>query len=163
MPAISSSDSFVILVKIGPNLLRLGLSKSKTLQVLQQGKEKRDQAIKQGSLQPAAREGLFKDLLAAWQNANRICLKDASVSCYQNLIDAHILPELGNKRMHQINASTINRFLFMKLEWGRLDGTGGLSPPMFEVWRLSLVLQLDMVRPKKYAHRSCLQLQSRPQ
>jgi hypothetical protein len=89
MPAISSSDSFVILVKIGPNLLRLGLSKSKTLQVLQQGKEKRDQAIKQGSLQPAAREGLFKDLLAAWQNANRICLKDASVSCYQNLIDAH--------------------------------------------------------------------------
>ena len=65
--------------------------------------------------------------------------------------------------MHQINASTINRFLFMKLEWGRLDGTGGLSPPMFEVWRLSLVLQLDMVRPKKYAHRSCLQLQSRPQ
>ena len=127
MPAISSSDSFVILVKIGPNLLRLGLSKSKTLQVLQQGKEKRDQAIKQGSLQPAAREGLFKDLLAAWQNANRICLKDASVSCYQNLIDAHILPELGNKRMHQINASTINRFLFMKLEWGRLDGSGGLS------------------------------------
>lgn len=127
MPAISSSDSFVILVKIGPNLLRLGLSKSKTLQVLQQGKEKRDQAIKQGSLQPAAREGLFKDLLAAWQNANRICLKDASVSRYQNLIDAHILPELGNKRMHQINASTINRFLFMKLEWGRLDGSGGLS------------------------------------
>lgn len=127
MPAISSSDSFVILVKIGPNLLRLGLSKSKTLQVLQQGKEKRDQTIKQGSLQPAAREGLFKDLLAAWQNANRICLKDASVSCYQNLIDAHILPELGNKRMHQINASTINRFLFMKLEWGRLDGSGGLS------------------------------------
>ena len=127
MPAISSSDSFVILVKIGPNLLRLGLSKSKTLQVLQQGKEKRDQAIKQGGLQPAARGGLFKDLLAAWQNANRICLKDASVSRYQNLIDAHILPELGNKRMHQINASTINRFLFMKLEWGRLDGSGGLS------------------------------------
>lgn len=95
--------------------------------MLQQGKEKRDQAIKQGGLQPAARGGLFKDLLAAWQNANRICLKDASVSRYQNLIDAHILPELGNKRMHQINASTINRFLFMKLEWGRLDGTGGLS------------------------------------
>lgn len=39
----------------------------------------------------------------------------------------------------------------------------GFLPPMFEVWRLSLVLQLDMVRPKKYAHRSCLQLQSRPQ
>lgn len=128
--------------------------------MLQQGKEKRDQAIKQGSLQPAAREGLFKDLLAAWQNANRICLKDASVSCYQNLIDAHILPELGNKRMHQINASTINRFLFMKLEWGRLDGSGGLSAAHV---RISLVLQLDMVRPKKYAHRSCLQLQSRPQ
>lgn len=29
MPAISSSDSFFILVKIGPNLLGLGLSKSK--------------------------------------------------------------------------------------------------------------------------------------
>lgn len=94
----------------------------------QEAKEKRDQIIKQG-IQPNAHTGgiVFKDILDAWQDSNRVRLKDASISRYQNLIDTHILPELGNKRMGQISATLINRFLAAKLESGRLDGTGGLS------------------------------------
>lgn len=94
----------------------------------QEAKEKRDLIIKQGQQQKPATAGLlFRDILEAWQDANRVRLKEASISRYQALIDTHILPELGSKRITQINASIINRFLANKLEKGRLDGEGGLS------------------------------------
>ncbi len=94
----------------------------------QEAKEKRDQIVKYG-LQPklASDSTVFKDILDAWQDSNRVRLKEASISRYQNLIDAHILPELGNKRMSQLSAAAINRFLADKMDHGRLDGTGGLS------------------------------------
>lgn len=69
----------------------------------------------------------FQDILAAWQAANRVRLKESSISRYQNLIDTHILPELGDKPMNQITASVLNHFLAAKLEQGRVDLTGGLS------------------------------------
>lgn len=94
----------------------------------QEAKEKRDQIVAQGRKQRKKTDVvLFSDILEAWQESNRIRLKEASVSRYQNLIDTHILPELGKKRMDQINVSLINRFLKTKLESGRLDHTGGLS------------------------------------
>lgn len=95
----------------------------------QEAKEKRDQIIAKGPKQKSSINViLFRDILVAWQATNRIRLKEASISRYQNLIDTHILPELGNKRMNQINASVINHFLTTKLETGRVDKTGGLSP-----------------------------------
>lgn len=94
----------------------------------QEAKEKRELIIKLGQQQKPSSSGLlFRDLLNAWQDANRVRLKEASISRYQNLIDTHILPELGDKRITQINASAINRFLSTKLEKGRIDGKGGLS------------------------------------
>lgn len=93
----------------------------------QEAKEKRKLILKQGQQPKAVKALLFKDILTAWQDANRVRLKEASVSRYQNLIDAHILPELGAKQMDQLSSSTINRFLAAKLESGRLDRTGGLS------------------------------------
>ncbi len=95
----------------------------------QEVKEKREQIVAMGRKQPSRSASvLLRDVLAAWQEANRINLKASSFSRYQNLIDSHILPELGNKRMGQINSSVINRFLSAKLENGRLDHRGGLSP-----------------------------------
>jgi len=95
----------------------------------QEAKEKRDMVIAQGQKQMQTRGiTLFRDILAAWQDANRIRLKEASISRYQNLIDTHILPNLGNKRMNQISVPAINQFLTEKLEHGRLDNAGGLSP-----------------------------------
>lgn len=70
---------------------------------------------------------LFKDILEAWQNANRIQLKPSSVSRYQNLIDTHILPELGLLPVSALDRTTLNQFLVSKQVSGRLDGKGGLS------------------------------------
>lgn len=95
----------------------------------QEAKDKREQVLAQGAKEtPKPSAVVFQDILAAWQEANRIRLKAASVSRYQNLIDSHILPELGSKRVNQITVSVLNRFLSSKLEQGRLDHTGGLSP-----------------------------------
>lgn len=95
----------------------------------QEAREKREQIIAQGQKEkPKTSALVFRDIIFAWQESNRIRLKEASVSRYQNLIDTHILPELGNKRMSQITVSAINRFLTAKLEQGRLDHMGGLSP-----------------------------------
>ena len=94
----------------------------------QEAKEKRDLIISKGQDQKSSNNTiLFRDILVAWQATNRIRLKEASISRYQNLIDAHILPELGNKRMSQITVPLLNRYLSAKLESGRLDHTGGLS------------------------------------
>ena len=95
----------------------------------QEAKEKRDLIISKGQDQKSSNNNtiLFRDILVAWQATNRIRLKEASISRYQNLIDAHILPELGNKRMSQITVPLLNRYLSAKLESGRLDHTGGLS------------------------------------
>lgn len=94
----------------------------------QEAREKREQIIKHSKEEVRYSKDLyFRDVLKSWQDSNRVRLKDSSVSRYQNLIDTHILPELGNRRMSQINASVINRFLTAKLKTGRLDKTGGLS------------------------------------
>ena len=93
----------------------------------QEAKEKRDFIIKDGDRNSAAGGLTFKELLVAWQDVNRIRIKESSVSRYQNLIDVHILPELGNRKLNQINSLVINRFLTAKLEKGRIDGSGGLS------------------------------------
>ncbi len=93
----------------------------------QEAKEKRDKVIKEGPVRRLVHTALFSDVLSAWQAANRVRLKDASVSRYQNLIDTHILPELGSVRVNQLTASAINRFLISKLESGRTDGRGALS------------------------------------
>lgn len=70
---------------------------------------------------------VFSEVLAAWQISNRIRLKEASISRYQNIIDTQILPDLGDKRVDFITPAVINQFLAAKLKNGRLDHGGGLS------------------------------------
>lgn len=93
----------------------------------QEAKEKRDRIIKEGPRQLSVSGPSFRDVLISWQSANRVRLKESSVSRYQILIDTHIIPELGDFQMSQLTAPVLNRFLATKLSSGRLDGSGGLS------------------------------------
>ena len=83
----------------------------------------------------ACREGMhpkesvtFGAALALWQEANRSRRKGATNMRYANLIDGHIAPELSGIRVAQINTAMLSNFMNRKLESGRLDGKGGLSP-----------------------------------
>ena len=57
---------------------------------------------------------------------------------YENLINSHIILELGELKLSEVNAETINGFLNEKLMRGRLDGYGALSPSY--VRSISLVI-----------------------
>lgn len=73
-------------------------------------------------------ERRFSEVLCLWEQSNRVRLKGGSEQRYDYLIKTHIMPELGGLKLSQITATTVNTFLNNKLNNGRLDGTGGLSP-----------------------------------
>lgn len=94
-------------------------------------REKRDQILQEnytGRTISVGNSKLFRDVVLLWENSNRIRLKGATKCKYHYLIDTHILPELGNRKISQLTSSQINAFLADKLDHGRLDGRGGLSP-----------------------------------
>ena len=70
----------------------------------------------------------FGDVVKVWLENSRIKNKGGTINKYQNLIDSHIVPCLGTTPINEITAFTVNSFLQEKLEHGRLDGSGGLSP-----------------------------------
>lgn len=102
-------------------------------------REKRDALLRQQSPKVRKTSTCVEDLLQAWQNANRIRLKPSSVSRYQNIMDAHIIPELGTLRVSGLTTDFLNKFIGAKLQKGRLDGSGGLSPAY--VRSISMILE----------------------
>lgn len=86
----------------------------------------------------ASAEMTFSILLSKWQESNEIRLKGGTKTRYENLINSHIIPELGELKLSEISATTINGFLTTKLMKGRLDGSGPLSPSY--VRSISLVI-----------------------
>lgn len=70
---------------------------------------------------------LFCELLDVWLKSNMPNKKESTVIKYSNLIEKHILPELGNYQLTNLDASVFNSFLQNKISNGRLDGKGGIS------------------------------------
>lgn len=74
------------------------------------------------------RTTLFKDIIDEWLIANSLSNKSSTFLKYSNIINAHIVPMLGNIPINELDARTINLYVKHKIEKGKLDGTGGLSP-----------------------------------
>lgn len=70
---------------------------------------------------------LFRDTANLWMEDGRIRLKGATACRYRNILDSHIIPDLGLRPLHKITGPEINTYLADKLDHGRLDGKGGLS------------------------------------
>lgn len=85
----------------------------------------------------------YGTLLEDWLETIRIEVKESTYSRYVFLIDRHIKPELGKIRLAKLTAAKIEYFIYQKLQDGRLDGKGGLSPKtvsgLVSVIRLSLI------------------------
>ena len=73
-------------------------------------------------------EKTFGEILTLWLQNNCIRLKGATINKYQNLIDTHIMPDLGKVKLSILTSDMINKFLIQKIQSGRLDNKGGLSP-----------------------------------
>jgi len=70
----------------------------------------------------------FAEILMNWLNTNRIRLKGATITKYENLIRTQIIPELGKISIAKINAMLINDFLNKKMNSGKVENGGKLSP-----------------------------------
>ena len=70
----------------------------------------------------------FEWLLQKWQKINDVRIKGGTKKKYDNLINMHILPYLGHLKLKEITATIINVFINDKLQNGRLNSDGGLSP-----------------------------------
>lgn len=85
---------------------------------------------------------LFRDAVFLWQKAKASQHKGATDVKYDNLINKHILPVLGDYKLSEINTFLIADFMNNKLNFGRIDCKGGLSPSYV---RSMMLIVLDII------------------
>lgn len=66
--------------------------------------------------------------LEDWLHTKRLSVKDSTYIRYRNVIENHIKPKLGKYPISQISTLLMEQFVSYKLQNGRKDGKGGLSP-----------------------------------
>lgn len=105
---------------------------------------------------PLTSEKTFGDVLELWMENNRIRLKGGTINKYRNLIDTHIMPELGSVKLNNITSTVVNNFLTQKLQKGRIDKTGGLSASYVR----SIMLIVNSAIKFAVAEQMCLPLKT---
>lgn len=68
--------------------------------------------------------------LSEWLSKKKLAVKESTYIRYRNIIDNHINPPLGKYSISKISTSLIEKFVKEKLENGKLDKSGGISPKM---------------------------------
>ena len=63
-----------------------------------------------------------------WLPAVEVTLKASTAKLYDTLVDAYVVPSLGQVKLQRLTASDLNRFYAEMLEDGKRRGDGGLSP-----------------------------------
>lgn len=71
---------------------------------------------------------LFAEVADLWMENNRLRLKGPTDCRYRNLLESHIIPDIGGRRIDLITGTEINAYLTDKLQSRRIDNKGGLSP-----------------------------------
>lgn len=69
----------------------------------------------------------FDFLAEQWLDNVKMRIKESSYVKYHNLVQNHILPELGDCKAVQMTTDVIEQFVQNKLKNGKRDGNGGLS------------------------------------
>ena len=91
-----------------------------------------------------------KQVLCEWLVSRKDSVKQSTYANYANLLRKHINPALGDYEISSLTSDIVNRFLREKLNSGRLDGTGGLSPKTVTDIRSVLLLGIEYGREQKY-------------
>lgn len=68
--------------------------------------------------------------LCLWLSKKKLLVKDSTYIRYLNIVNNHILPMLGRYPINKISTSLMEEFVKKKLEIGKLDKSGGISPKM---------------------------------
>ena len=69
----------------------------------------------------------FKTVALQWLENSKLRIKESSYVKYMNMLQGHILPEIGELRMRRLTTDRVENFVQQQLNFGKLDGKGGLS------------------------------------
>ena len=100
------------------------------------GKKRKDVAKKMTDLKKKLFDGSYvepcnmklKDWLERWIEGRRTTLAYNTYKSYLNIINNHINPDIGKIRLKNLKSRSVQELLNSKLDNGRVDGKGGLSP-----------------------------------
>lgn len=67
------------------------------------------------------REITIKNLLEQWLRNKEYQLKKSTILKYKNIINLHIIPEIGDVKLEEITYNTINQFMYNKSLTGRIN------------------------------------------
>ncbi len=73
-------------------------------------------------------EKLFSDILMGWFYANQVRFKGATETKYINIIEKHLIPNLGAIKSSVLDSATINLFLDKQLKTGGIKNNEPLAP-----------------------------------
>lgn len=119
-------------------------------------KEKRNKLLKNETndlgnhIHQTKQKVTFGYIMIEWLNTRKDSVKESTYAHYNNLIEKHILPELGKLYLSTLTTDTLDTFLRNKLYNGRLDGKGGLSPKTVSDIRAILILGLEYAKRQQY-------------
>lgn len=114
-------------------------------------KNKLEEMKKSSSLLPDAKspELNFSEILVMWQASNRIRIKGATENKYSWMIEKHILPEFGNKKVVELSSTVINLFLDKKIKEGSINNSIGLSPSYVKTMAIIIESALNFAVSEK--------------
>jgi len=71
---------------------------------------------------------IFVDVVRQWLSVTSLKVKQSTLASYMNTLELHVIPSIGAYRIQNITTEDVSRFAKEKLERGRANRKGGLSP-----------------------------------
>ena len=84
-------------------------------------------ARNENKLVKKVKSSLIRDVSQEWIANKQYNVKASTLIKYKNIIEKHIVPDLGNCQLSLITSQYISDYVSRKLTCGRLNGSGGLS------------------------------------
>lgn len=94
---------------------------------------------------------LYSEQLTSWLKEKKIYLKYSTYTNYYNVIQNHIMPDLGSYQIEDLNNDILQELILNKLENGRRDGKGGISfkyaKDIIQILKFTLPFKIDIQLP----------------
>jgi len=72
--------------------------------------------------------GIVAEMAEHWLSVMSLKVKPSTLAQYEAMVRVHIIPQLGQMPFGEVTTASISKFTHTKLQSGRVDGNGGLSP-----------------------------------
>ncbi|MBQ7309766.1 MAG: site-specific integrase [Clostridia bacterium] len=96
-----------------------------------EAKEKRQKFLLKENIKPRRNKesaALFDNILTDFLLREKYCVKESTYTRYTGIVNGHLRPFFGEMMASDITGKVVEAFINEKIEKGRLDGKGGLSP-----------------------------------